>query len=67
MELITGFFSRIGTGIGLTVMYSLSWFLGSSASFIISGGRSPALRLWPTAFVLGVMTATVHILYKCVG
>jgi hypothetical protein len=36
-------------------------------AFILSGGRTAAIRFWPTAAVLGIMTAMVHLLAKCVG
>jgi len=67
LSFIAGMFSKTANAVGLSVMYSLTWFLGSTLAFMLSGGRTAALRFWPTAAVLGILTAGVHILAKCVG
>lgn len=67
LDAAAGMGSNLVTWLGLSVMYSISWFLGSAAMFMLSGGRSAALRFWPTAAVLGVMTAIVHVLYSWLG
>lgn len=66
LSFLAGMFSKVANGVGLSIMYSLTWFLGSTLCFMVSGGRTAALRFWPTAVVLGFMTATVHVLAKCV-
>jgi len=67
MSFISGMFSSVANAIGLSVMYSITWFLASTAVFVIRGGKSAALRFWPTAVVLGILTAAAHLLAKCVG
>ena len=49
------------TGMGAVVMYTLLWFLLSAFIFLVSRGRSPALKMI-TAFMFGIFSAVVHLL-----
>jgi hypothetical protein len=47
--------------IGLIIAYMLLWFLGSAVLFLITSGKSPALKM-EGAFSLGLISAVAHVL-----